>query len=178
MLWLRRTAYAVLVPGAVLCASAALAATPTRRKLDSIVPRVGIGVVRLGEPRASVELALGTGRLQRRGTYSGSYAYRSGRITVLVTYGLSRVIAIDTLSRSALLYHRQLREGLIKLRPVFIKHHWQILTCLGETFTDLGQGGPGTGIAWRNGRLDYVQLDAGGSVGDACLPAPLSVLAR
>ena len=61
-------------------------------------------------------------------------------------------------------------EGLAKLKPILIAHGWKVLSCQGETFTDLGQGGPGTGIAWRGGKLDFVQIDAGGSVGDACLP--------
>lgn len=76
--------------------------------------------------------------------------------------------AIDTTSRSALIYGRPLREGLTTLRPVFRAHGWSIVSCDGEIYSDLGRGAPGTGIAWRAGKLDYVQIDAGGSIGDAC----------
>ena len=121
------------------------------------------------EARA-VEAELGPGRYIRRGGWAGYYAYRSGSITVFVGYGAGRTDAIDTRSRAALVYQHPLREGLAKLKPILIAHGWKVLSCQGETFTDLGQGGPGTGIAWRKGKLDFVQIDAGGSVGDACLP--------
>ena len=150
-----------------LASSVALAAShPAIR----IAPRIGIAGVRLNEKRSAVEAELGPGRYIRHGGWAGYYAYGSGSVTVFVGYGAGRADAIDTRSRAALVYRHPLREGLAKLKPILIAHGWKVLSCQGETFTDLGQGGPGTGIAWRGGKLDFVQIDAGGSVGDACLP--------
>jgi hypothetical protein len=150
--------------------SGALAATTVRAGSITVTPRVGIAGVRLGERQTSVRRSLGKGRLQHPGSYAGYYAYRSGSITVLVSYSAGRVDGVDTRSPSALIYGHPLRRGLAKLRHVLRVHGWRAVTCGGETFTMLGQGGPGTGIAWRAGKLDYVQIDGGASIGDQCLP--------
>jgi hypothetical protein len=136
----------------------------------TVTPRIGIAGVRLNEKPAAVQAELGHGRRIRHGGWSGYDSYRSGSITVLVAYGAGRVDGVDTQSRGALLYGHPLRQGLAKLKPILRAHGWRVLSCQGETYTDLGQGGPGTGIAWRDGRLDYVQIDDGGSIGDACEP--------
>jgi hypothetical protein len=159
----------LLLAVAAFQGSAALAATTHARSI-TVTPREGIAGVRLGERQTSVRRSLGTGRLQHHGSYAGFYAFRSGSITVLVSYNAGRVDAVDTRSQSALIYGRPLRRGLAKLRHVLRVHGWRVVTCGGETFTMLGQGGPGTGIAWRAGKLDYVQIDGGASIGDQCLP--------
>lgn len=160
-----------LMLGAGVAASPAALATnsPSKRSM-TIEPRVGISGVRLNDTQRSVRRLLGKGRYLRHGEWSGYYSYPSGSIKVFVSYGSGLVDAVDTESRSALIYGRPLSEGLAKLKPVFRAHGWSILSCQGETYTDLGQGAPGTGIAWRAGKLDYVQIDDGGSIGDACLP--------
>jgi hypothetical protein len=160
-----------LILGACMMSTpAAFAASSPSARSITIDPRVGIAGVRLDEKQQAVQRLLGKGQYQRRGTYVGYDAYRSGSITVFVSYGGGRADAINTNSRSALIYGRPLSQGLAKLKPVLRAHGWQIVSCQGETFTMLGQGGPGTGIAWRAGRLDDVQIDRGGSIGDACLP--------
>jgi hypothetical protein len=134
-----------------------------------VFPRVGIGAVRLAEKKQSVDHALGKGQLQHGGSWDNWYRYRSGSITLEVTYDRGRVAGVDTTSRAALLFGHRLSDGLAKLKPIFRARHWMILSCQGETFTFLEPGGPGTGIAWRSGRLDEVQIDGGGSIGEACL---------
>jgi hypothetical protein len=160
----------LMLGAGVIASPAALATKSSSRRSITVQPRVGIAGVRLNETPRAVRRLLGKGHYLRRGEWSGSYSYRSGSITVLVSYGSGLVDGVDTQSRSALIYGRPLSQGLAKLRPVFRAHGWSILSCQGETYTDLGQGAPGTGIAWRAGKLDYVQIDAGGSIGDACLP--------
>jgi hypothetical protein len=148
-------AFALAAPGV----AEGLSTTGTRR-LITVIPRIGIGPVKLGERHRSVDQSLGKGRLQHGGTYDGYYRYRSGSIAVEVSYT----------SGAALIFGHRLSQGLAGLKPIFRAHHWMILSCQGETFTFLEPGGPGTGIAWRAGRLDDVQIDAGGSIGEACLP--------
>jgi hypothetical protein len=168
-LYLRAMAGLLLGASAFACATAG-AVTQSRTRSITVIPRVGIGPVRLNEKQGSVTESLGKGRLVRHGEYAGYYAYRSGSITILVGYSGGRADGINTTSRSALIYGRPLGQGLEKLKPVLLAHRWTIVSCGGETFTMLGQGGPGTGIAWRAGRLDNVQIDPGGSIGDQCMP--------
>jgi hypothetical protein len=168
---------ACVIVGALLApasagASLPLTGTGTTSKLISLVPGKGIGVVRLNEKRSAVTNALGKGRTIRRGSNAGLVQYRSATIDIEVSYGGGLVDGVNTSSRGALIYGRPLSEGLKRLRPVFRSHHWSVVSCRGESYTMLGQGGPGTGIAWRHGRLDYVQIDPGGSIGDWCLPLP------
>ena len=49
-------------------------------------------------------------------------------------------------------------------------HGWQELTCQTATFLHLGRGGAVTGIAWHGTRLTYAQVDASGTIGNACPP--------
>ncbi len=166
----RRAIIGVIVGSTILVGAPALAA---RRDATTITPKVGIAGVRLREKQAAVQAELGHGRHLRHGDWAGFYSYRSESITILVSYNTAgRVDGVDTQSRAALLYGHPLQQGLAKLEPLLRAKGWQVLSCRGETYTDLGQGGPGTGIAWRNGKLDFVQIDAGGSIGDACLPLP------
>ena len=141
----------------------------------SVYPRIGIGPVKLGEKHSAVNRALGTPHLERGGTYDGWYRYRSGSIRIEVSYDTNgmagRVDSVDTTSRAALIYGHPLIEGLTNLTPIFKSHGWLIDSCSGGVnFTYLEPAGPGTGIRWKNGRLDYVQIDAGGSVGEGCFP--------
>jgi hypothetical protein len=174
-----RIAFRAAIVTVVLIAMSAMAggtgASATRsREPITVFPRVGIGPVRLGEKRAAVDRALGKAQLQHRGPDSGSYRYRSGEITILVSYDSGgRADGVMTHSRAAVLYGRRLAEGLAKLRPVVRKHRWKIFSCRGETFTFVFPGGPGTGIAWRSNRLDEVFVTGGGSVGEQCLPLSL-----
>lgn len=141
------------------------------RQAVTVVPRVGIGRVHLGERRTRVERQLGPGHVERRGVDRGSVRYRSGAIAILVSYdGRGRVDGVMTHARRAILYGHRLGAGLAKLRPVIRAHHWKIFSCRGETFTFVLPAGPGTGIAWRSGRLDEVFVTGGGSVGEECLP--------
>jgi hypothetical protein len=159
-------AFALAAPGV----AEGLSTTGTRR-LITVIPRIGIGPVKLGERHRSVDQSLGKGRLQHGGTYDGYYRYRSGSIAVEVSYDpTGHVNGVNTTSGAALIFGHRLSQGLAGLKPIFRAHHWMILSCQGETFTFLEPGGPGTGIAWRAGRLDDVQIDAGGSIGEACLP--------
>ena len=103
----------------------------------------------------------------------GAFRYRSGSITILVSYDSTRhVDGVMTHSRAALLYGHRLDEGLPTLRAVVRKRRWMILSCQGETFTFVYPGGPRTGIAWRSAKLDEVFVTGGGSVGEQCLPVP------
>ena len=156
----------------VVGAQPSFAATSTNgSKWITIHPRRGIGVVRLGETKHAVDHALGTGHLQHRGTWDGWYRYSSGKIRLEVSYGTDgRVDGVDTTSRRAVIYGHPLSQGLAKLRPILKAHGWTVASCQGETFTFREPGGPGTGIAWRAGKLDDVQIDAGGSIGEPCLP--------
>jgi hypothetical protein len=144
--------------------------TAAARDLITVLPRIGIGPVRLGEKQRSVQRSLGNGDLGRGATPDRYYIYRSGSIKLEVFYDQTdRVIGISTGSPAAVLFGHPLSEGLTKLTPVFRAHHWTVLSCQGQTFTFLEPGGPGDGIAWRDGRLDEVQADVGGSLGQACL---------
>jgi hypothetical protein len=173
---------------ALVMASASVADASSSRSLETIHPagrasQRGIGPVRLNEQLAAVNLALGPGTLISRGTSFGysyaSYRYHSGQLTIEVDYGAANgaqtgppveADEISTSSPSATLYGRPLSAGLAAFSPTFRAHGWTVLSCRGETFTQLGPGGPGTGIAWRDGRLDYIQVDDGGSIGDQCEP--------
>jgi hypothetical protein len=163
--------------GLVLCAvgltvSTANAAGQPTSKLIRVVPGIGIGDVRLNETHGAVDHQLGAGQLIRRGFYADNFAYRSGTIRIYVSYGSGRVDGVDTNSPEARIYGRPLADGLTKLERFLRARGWTVESCRGETFTKLGEGGPGTGIAWRDGKLDYVQVDAGGSIGDWCDPLP------
>jgi hypothetical protein len=151
--------------------TATAAGASNGRALISIHPRLGIGPVRLDETHRKVDAALGPGQLIKGGIHDGAYGYRSGSITVEVSYDAQgHVNGVNTASGAALLFGHRLREGLGVLKPILRAHGWRVLSCHGETFTALIPGGPGTGIAWKNGKLDEVQIDAGGSIGEECLP--------
>jgi hypothetical protein len=159
---------AILIGSAALAAAGA--AAPTQAAI-TITPRVGIGPVRLGESARSVQAALGRPRIVTRGSYAGYDSYRSGPIAVLVAYdGRGTVDAIDTQSTAALIYGHALSQGPTVLEPILVAHGWQTLTCQGATFIHLGQGGAVTGIAWHGTQLTYAQVDASGTIGNACPP--------
>jgi hypothetical protein len=169
---------AVALSAGALVAPVALGSSGPGENRVSVVPRIGIGVVRLNETAADVSRALGPGAPVRHGVYAGDVAYRVGSITIDVGYGNGRVDGVNTNSTGVLIYGYRLADGLAALESLFRAHGWTTLSCRGETFTQLGQGGPGTGIAWRAGILDDVQIDAGGSIGDQCGPLPSSAPAN
>jgi hypothetical protein len=161
-------AIVLLIGAAAVSAALAGGATPA---VITITPRVGIGAVKLGETARAVQAALGRPRIVTTGSYAGYDSYRSGTITVLVAYDAhGRVDAIDTQSTAAVLYGHPLSQGPSVLRPVLVAHGWQELTCQAATFFHLGQGGAVTGIAWHGTRLTYAQVDASGTIGNACPP--------
>ena len=139
-------------------------------QLETVHPRHGIGVVFLGESRRRVQHALGAGHRITHGPNAGAYDYRSGRLTVELDYGKGHVDFVSTDSPAAVLYGHTLREGLSILEPIATGHGWTVLSCDGEVFTTLLPGGPGTGIAWKNGHLHEVVIDQGGSWGQQCEP--------
>lgn len=154
---------AAAVPASVAAASAPASVT--------ISPRIGIGAVRLGESARAVQAALGRPRIVTSGLYPGYDSYRSGAITVLVAFdGNGRVDAIDTQSSAAVIYGHALSQGFTALKPLLLSHGWQALGCSGATFIHLGTAGAVTGIAWKGSRFLYAQVDASGSVGNACPP--------
>lgn len=139
-------------------------------QMRTIHPRRGIGVIHLGESHRGVDRTLGWGRRITHGPDVGLYVYRSGELTLEVSYEDTRVASMSTNSRSAVLYGHLLDEGLSVLEPILSARGWTVLTCDGEVFTALLPGGPGTGIAWKNGRLHEVVIDEGGSWGQQCEP--------
>jgi hypothetical protein len=151
----------VLTPAAVEALSASTRAI-------TITPHVGIGSVKLGETHTAVDRALGKGFLQRKGLFAGSYKYRSGAITIYVTYGpKKRASGVNTASSAALIYGHRLWEGQKKLTPVLHRHGWVAGVCSGLPFTELTTGGPGTGIIWKYGRIHEALVGPGGG---QCLP--------
>jgi hypothetical protein len=139
------------------------------RQATTVVPRIGIGGVRLEEPRSAVERALGRGKRIAKGPRAGEYRYRSSALGVVVDYNSEGLVdSVSTTSREARLYGHRLGEGLHALRRVLRAHGWRVYACDSRVFTLLLPGGPGTGIAWRNGVLDEVVIDGGGSWGQQC----------
>jgi hypothetical protein len=147
----------------------------------------GIGPVRLNETLTQVEQALGPGTLVHAGTEGGvtpgqqfkeaDYRYRSGSIPIEVDYGeaegppggLANVVdSISTSSPSAVLFDHRLGRGVEFFEKLLKARHWHVFRCDHEVFTTLLPGGPGTGIAWKHGRVHEVVIDAGGSWGQQC----------
>jgi hypothetical protein len=144
---------------------------------DGPAAKRGIGVVHLNETVSEVTRSLGPGHKIE----SGDYRYRSGAITIEVIYGPEHealrgppveVNSISTSSTSGVLYGHRLDQGLKALLPILKAHRWHVFRCHGEVFTSLLPGGPGTGIAWKKGRLHEVVIDAGGSWGQQCEAVP------
>jgi hypothetical protein len=186
-----RLAFCAVAFAAAAASPYPAAASQVGRAMETVHPNGpeatrGIGVIRLGEKRASVEAALGPGKLVSSGTEEGfshaeqfkeaSYRYRSGAITLEVVYGegasepgvANETDSISTSSPSALLFDRRLSAGLKTFERILKARHWRIFHCDGEAFTTLLPGGPGTGISWEHGRLHKVVIDAGGSWGQQC----------
>jgi hypothetical protein len=147
----------------------------------------GIGPVRLNQTRTQVEQALGGGTLVHAGKEEGltpaqqikeaDYRYRSGSISIEVDYaeaegspgGPANVVdSISTSSPSAVLFGHRLARGVKYFEKLLNGRHWHIFRCEHEVFTTLLPGGPGTGIAWKHGRVHEVVIDAGGSWGQQC----------
>jgi hypothetical protein len=147
----------------------------------------GIGPVRLEQTLAQVEQALGAGTLVHAGTEEGFtpaeqfkdavYRYRSGSITIEVDYGEAEgqpggpanvVDSISTSSPSTLLFGDRLARGVGFFEKLLKPRHWHVFRCDHEVFTTLLPGGPGTGIAWKHGRVHEVVIDGGGSWGQQC----------
>lgn len=147
----------------------------------------GIGPVRLNETLTKVEQVLGPGTLVHAGTEEGftpteqfkevDYRYRSGSIPIEVDYGEAEdapggpanvVDSISTSSPSAVLFGHRLGRGVGFFEKLLTAHHWHVFRCDHEVFTTLLPGGPGTGIAWKHGRVHDVVIDSGGSWGQQC----------
>jgi hypothetical protein len=131
----------------------------------------GIGPVRLEEHQADVTRALGSGHKISSGTEVGEtfteYRYRSGSVTLKVVYGNGLVAGVDTTSPSAVLFGRPLSKGLAAFRAILRgRRGWRIDSCNHRVFTALAPGGPGTGIEWNAGKLEYVKIDVGGVLDD------------
>lgn len=131
----------------------------------------GIGLVRLDESHAQVTRALGPGRKVSSGSDAGEsfadYRYRSGPIVLTVTYATGRVVGVDTRSPGAILFGHRLSEGLSTFKAILRhRHGWRIDACNYRVFTALAPGGPGTGIEWKAGKLELVQIDVGGVLDD------------
>jgi hypothetical protein len=165
----RTAATALTVLGAAgLSAPVAVVAANRSTRAITINPHVGIGSVKLGEKHSDVDRALGRGSLQRRGTFTGSYKYRSGSITIYVTYGSKKKAnGVSTNSGGAIVYGHHLSEGQKKLTPVLSRHGWTAEACSGLPFTALVSGGPGTGIIWKNGKAQEGLVGPGSG---QCLP--------
>lgn len=147
----------------------------------------GIGPVHLDETLPQVEEALGRGTLVHAGVEEGFtpaeqfkeaiYRYRSGSILIDVNYGEAEgqpggpanvADSISTSSPSAILFGHRLDRGVGFFERLLKARHWHIFRCDHEVFTTLLPGGPGTGIAWKHGRVHEVVIDGGGSWGQQC----------
>ena len=131
----------------------------------------GIGPVRLEESQANVTRALGSGHMISTGNEIGEtfteYHYRSGSITLEVVYGSGLVAGVDTTSPRAILFGHRLSTGLPAFRSILRgRRGWRIDSCNHRVFTALAPGGPGTGIEWKAGKLELVQIDVGGVLDD------------
>lgn len=127
--------------------------------------------MRLEESRASVTHVLGEGQKVWSGNEGGEaleeYRYRSGAIMLEVAYASGSVTGIDTTSPSAILFGHRLSQGLSVFKKLLSRRAgWRIDHCNRRVFTALAPGGPGTGIEWRAGRLERVQIDVGGVLDD------------
>ncbi len=135
----------------------------------------------LTEPFTDVIEALGKGRKltsdREEDEGYAEYRFLSGPISINIGFGPehqglfgppSEVDSISTTSRSAILLGHKLSRGLALFRALLRRRHWTLMHCDGEIFTSLLPGGPGTGIAWRAGRLNDVVIDVGGSWGQQC----------
>lgn len=161
------TALFVLVIAGLLSPAPGVGLNASTRAI-TIFPHVGIGTVKLGETHAAVDRAHGKGSLQRRGMFMGSYKYRSGAITIYVTYGpKKRVSGVSTANGAALVYGRRLWDGQHKLAPILHRHGWADSVCEGLPFTELTSGGAGTGIIWKQGKTHEAMVGPGSG---QCLP--------
>lgn len=141
----------------------------------------GIGVVHLNELFTQVTQALGNGRKltsvsEEHGGYA-EYSFVSGPISIDVGFGPEHeafvgppveVNSISTSSPTALLLGHKLSRGLALFKPLLRRRHWHLSHCGGEVFTSLLPGGPGTGIAWKSGRMTKAVIDTGASWGQQC----------
>lgn len=76
--------------------------------------------------------------------------------------------SISTSLPSAVLFGHHLGRGVGFFEKLLKAHNWHVFRCDHEVFTTLLPGGPGTGIAWRHGRVHEVVIDGGGSWGQQC----------
>jgi hypothetical protein len=141
----------------------------------------GIGVVHLNELFTQVTEALGNGRKLTSGSEEqagyAEYRFVSGPISINVGFGPEHeafvgppveVDSISTSSPTAVLLGHKLSRGLALFKPLLRRRHWNVSHCGGELFTSLLPGGPGTGIAWKSGRLTKAVIDTGASWGQQC----------
>lgn len=183
---------ALLLGYCLACFSGVAASAQANSALVTVYPsgpadKRGIGPVRLNETLTQVEQALGRGTLVHTGTEEGftpaeqgneaDYRYRSGSISIEVDYGEAEgpsrgpanvVDSISTSSPSAVLFGHRLGRGAGFFEKLLKARHWHVFRCHHEMFTTLLPGGPGTGIAWRHGRVHEVVIDGGGSWGQQC----------
>lgn len=125
----------------------------------AVRPDEAIGPVHLGEPRAGVEQRLGRGQPIQGQPRSASPRYRSGTITLQVSYRRNgRVEGIETSSSKATLYGLPLSESYRAFRDrLDSKHGWTHFRCQEfRTFTHHSR--QSTAISWYGNKLNVVDV--------------------
>ncbi len=126
----------------------------------AVRPDAAIGPVHLGEPRAGVEQRLGRGQPIQGQPRSGSAGYRSGTITLQVSYGRNgRVEGIETNSSKATLYGRPLSESYRAFRDrLDSKHGWTHFRCQEFRIFTHHIRQSTTAISWYGNKLSVVDV--------------------